>query len=206
MKNKLMALLLVAGMMFLAASCGGGGENGDAGDVQGDPDGTDGADAVDVPADRDAADIPADGDAADGETPEIVSDTSDAADTQEEDAASQYEGIQCGDSLVCLSPQVCCWHFAAPPTGTCTTETECMMCSSCFASQKCDGPEDCGAGQECCNANDDHPRSIECGSGDSCQRVCHTRDDCNAGELCCGTLTEDELLLFRCYGGTICPP
>lgn len=207
--KKNLPTFLVAGAVLLLVSCGDGGGNGDAGDIQADLDGTDGADAADVPADRDASDTPADRGAADGGDPDAAPDpidASDATDTQQEEGSTQYEGVQCGNAVVCLAPQICCWHFGTPPTGMCATEEACMMCSSCFTTQKCDGPEDCEGGDICCHIGASVVETIECGLSPECHRVCHTEDDCNDGELCCGTLTNERLLINHCYEGTICPP
>jgi len=220
MKKTALRVMMIAGCLAFISCDGNGRTNGDGEN--------DAADVIEDEAASDSADTPVDPGDADGtdtetdprldiseeredmhDVAEEVSDAEDghdATDIDEEEMHAWY-GIACGFDI-CEPPQVCCWDTRSEPAAPeCTSESACVDIHGFIL--RCDGPEDCGAGESCCCSNchfDEFLPESSCIDIVSCERLCHTEDDCNAGELCCGFVTNGGFLLSSCYDGTICPP
>jgi hypothetical protein len=104
-------------------------------------------------------------------------------------------GIGCGGAL-CTGTQICCSAIVlGMVTQSCTEPAECQGQAS-----SCDGPEDCGDNQICCESS---------GSGAACQdqglfcqfELCHTASDCSdPGQICCAVQGRSA-----CTSGVVCP-
>ncbi len=108
--------------------------------------------------------------------------------------------VNCGPTLKCTIPQVCCIGFAGGASYKCEA-----MCSGLSAAAKCDGPEDCSGGQRCCSG---FPSGAQCKAtcGTSEQDMCHTTSDCTGGKTCkeCTTPGGGPAMKF-CVAGGKCP-
>lgn len=109
--------------------------------------------------------------------------------------------INCGPTLKCTVPQICCIGFAGGASYKC----EATMCSGLSAAAKCDGPEDCSGGQRCCSG---FPSGASCKAtcGSSDQDMCHADSDCTGGKTCkeCTTPGGGPAMRF-CVAGGKCP-
>lgn len=108
--------------------------------------------------------------------------------------------INCGPTLKCTLPQVCCIGFGGGASYSCAAS-----CSGLTAKAACDGPEDCSGGARCCSG---FPSGAQCkamcGSGD--QDMCHVDSDCTGGKTCkeCSTPGGGPAMKFCVVGGK-CP-
>ncbi len=74
---------------------------------------------------------------------------------------------------------------------------------------ECDGPEDCGQGQECCLFEGQGSRCLDegiCGTtGSISNEMCHVREDCDLNETCCASAPAPDVDLYpTCLVGA-CP-
>ncbi|HEX3473670.1 MAG TPA: hypothetical protein VGM88_21725 [Kofleriaceae bacterium] len=93
----------------------------------------------------------------------------------------------------CASPSYCCWgNYSSAHDGSCSA----YACG--WATQSCDGPEDCGAGQHCCGHVLSDPdwgiygyqiacQASACGSAPMNQEMCHPTSTSAAGTCSSGT-------------------
>jgi hypothetical protein len=86
--------------------------------------------------------------------------------------------VQCyTSSLRC--DDLCCVNATAPSFECGTTATTCPGSGGGVqATARCDGPEDCPSGRECCQ---NMYGSRSCSTSCSVMTVCHTDDDCPSG-------------------------
>lgn len=107
------------------------------------------------------------------------------------------DGVRCDDTTCAPGAQYCCVgsvlngdHCTTKSLGDCAFEN--------FGNARgfrCDGPEDCPAGQVCCFVDSD---SVGAACSATCNGavVCHTTADCAAGTTCAGPIDDD---LFERY-------
>lgn len=108
--------------------------------------------------------------------------------------------VNCGPTLKCTLPQICCIGFAGGASYKCEAS-----CSGLSASARCDGPEDCTGTQRCCSGFPSGAQcKATCGSGD--QDMCHADSDCTGGKTCklCSTPGGGPSMQFCVVGGK-CP-
>lgn len=100
-----------------------------------------------------------------------------ADDGCEDDPATP--GNDCVNRVACgpMSCEVCCMKGFAESV-VCATDG---VCPEDFLDTPCDGPEDCGDGEECC-AGAGEPSM--CKPTGSCDPMCHTDEDCAPGTSC----------------------
>lgn len=119
--------------------------------------------------------------------------------------------IKCG-SQICS--KLCCASFEDTRSCGDAEGTECELATNGEgAIWRCDGPEDCAAGEVCCGLPDDRLQVIDCTKAQDCtgaydhpryhttmplRRVCHDDKDCPRG-LTCGTTDE-----WTTRGLTVC--
>lgn len=104
-----------------------------------------------------------------------------------------YSGVRCGDVESCTGGDYCCTASHCEAAG--------QTCSS--LAMYCDGPEDCGAGQQCCL--DEGETTTTChSSSDTCRPLCHSEGDA-AGE-CPGGLTCQGVPVLFSWLGLCLPP
>jgi len=98
--------------------------------------------------------------------------------------AATYAGIPCGLRICQAGQQVCC-VTASQPFHDCLLTTD--PCGSEGFAATCDGPEDCGAGESCCDPSGVTTGNF-CGKGGCLAQeltVCHAATDCRSGYSCC---------------------
>ena len=100
----------------------------------------------------------------------------------------------------CTSPSYCCFdNYTSDHNGYCTSTGTCA-----FGKATCDGPEDCGAGQECCAHAIRDPENGTTGFTLSCEascgadlEVCHTTASCSSGTCSSYSYLPKTLLVCR---------
>jgi len=106
--------------------------------------------------------------------PEPEADPAPEADPEPEDDP-EAGVVSCGDSSCSLDDSVCCVGLGG---SSCKAE-----CGFLEAPAGCDGPEDCGQGQECCVGFPSGARCLDaCGGQD--QSLCHDDGDCEGPDSC----------------------
>lgn len=92
------------------------------------------------------------------------------------------DGVVCGEAGLCPAQQMCC--LAMGPSFSCGNP-----CEGAVVELTCDGPEDCGEGEECCVTP--YLNTYCAGSGLCYQDnpnnvlICGTDGDCRGGFVCC---------------------
>lgn len=125
---------------------------------------------MDTPPGTDAPvidpDVPADTPPARPDVPTITPD------------AGGPSGVGCG-AVTCAAPDACC---IAGDVAFCTPASECRG-----STIRCDGPEDCSAGEICCGSGDrggDFATVCQAAVEPCGIRVCHGSADCGGGNCC----------------------
>ncbi|MBI2391847.1 MAG: hypothetical protein HYV09_19810 [Deltaproteobacteria bacterium] len=201
MNTRTFRLFTVASALSLTA-CGGGNDLPETAD----PDAAIGADAL-KPADDDTGTAGTDtskpvddtGSGGAGDTGSAPTDTGSKTDAGGGTAGDKGV-VNCGPTLKCTLPQICCIGFAGGATYKCEAS-----CSGLSAAAKCDGPEDCTGTQRCCSGFPSGAQcKATCGSGE--QDVCHVDGDCTGGKTCkeCATPGGGPSVRF-CVAGGKCP-
>lgn len=138
-------------------------------------------------------------DSATADSAPVTTDSGTMTTTETGGTSGEAGKINCGPTLKCTTPQVCCIGFAGGASYSCAA-----TCSGLSAAAKCDGPEDC-SGQRCCSGFPSGAScKATCGSGD--QDMCHSDGDCAGGKTCkeCSTPGGGPAMRF-CVEGGKCP-
>lgn len=114
-------------------------------------------------------------------------------------------GVVCGvETVTCPVPAQACCDIAGSGDTCIASGGTCRGIP-----MQCDGPEDCGAAEECCFF--DGSRAIclgegTCGTtGSSSNEMCHVEADCDTGESCCGTAPGPQIDLYSICTTGPCP-
>lgn len=119
--------------------------------------------------------------------------------------ASTANGVGCAPDVICTVPsQACCM---TPGADTCIAAGG--MCEG--APLACDGPEDCGAGQDCCWFEGQGARCTsanQCGfTGAQSEPMCHVDADCSEPfPNCCPPVGSSLTYFYSVCRGIPCPP
>jgi hypothetical protein len=123
------------------------------------------------------ADVVEEADAPPAEDAPGAEDTADAGDGDEADGEPHpFEGILCGWGI-CFGSEVCCVQ-ASPPAEECTAPDGCAG----DLVLTCDGPEDCGPGEQCCMPSGAVSRTTCMASCVSGFPLCHAVGECDDGD------------------------
>ena len=117
--------------------------------------------------------------------------------------AAGYVGIPCGWGICATGEELCCVTGSAPNQECVAVDTPGPQCD--FGA-RCDGPEDCGTGQQCCMPSGGIMQTYcvngACPAG---RALCHPGDQCaRQGEICCLSL-EFGWEHWTCLPGPQCP-
>jgi hypothetical protein len=117
--------------------------------------------------------------------------------------AAGYAGILCGWGLCAVGEEMCCVSGSAPSQQCVTVNAPGPQCD--FGA-RCDGPEDCGPGQQCCMPSGAIMQSYcVAGACPAGRALCHASSDCTrAGEICCFSI-EFGWDHWTCSQGPQCP-
>lgn len=115
------------------------------------------------------------------------------------------ETVVCGtEANVCIVPAQSCCDVAGNGDTCINTGGACSGIP-----MACDGPEDCGATEECCFFDGSRSMCVRtdvCGTtGSISNEMCHVMADCDSGEFCCGTAPGPQLDLYAICTTGPCP-
>jgi hypothetical protein len=117
--------------------------------------------------------------------------------------AAGWAGILCGWGICAIGEEMCCVTGSAPDQECVAVDVTRPRCD--FAA-RCDGPEDCGNGQQCCMPSGAIIQSYcVAGACPAGRALCHPGDTCaRSGETCCLSL-EFGWEHWVCLPGSQCP-
>jgi hypothetical protein len=117
--------------------------------------------------------------------------------------AAGWAGVLCGWGLCAVGEELCCVSGNAPSQVCVAVDTPGPQCD--FGA-RCDGPEDCGNGQQCCMPSGAIMQSYcVAGSCPAGRALCHPGDSCvRQGEICCESV-EFGWDHWVCVQGPQCP-
>ena len=117
--------------------------------------------------------------------------------------AAGYAGILCGWGICTAGEELCCITEGTSPSQECVAVTGPLQCD---LGARCDGPEDCGPGQQCCMPSGAIMQTYcVAGACPAGRALCHANDNCTrTGEICCFSI-EFGWDHWVCAQGPQCP-
>ena len=142
-----------------------------------------------------------------GDGPRLQRDAQEDAPPQH-DAGPQLDaagnaGVLCGTAICATGEELCCVSGSAPALQCVAVDAPGPQCD--FGA-RCDGPEDCGPGQQCCMPSGGIMQTYcVAGACPAGRALCHTNSDCTRqGEICCFSI-EFGWEHWTCSQGPQCP-